>query len=82
MSLDAPHFISLRSYRITHPVNVKVLNHLQTRGSISPMEAIITYGIMRLAPAIHDLRSAGHEISTELRADAKGKRYAHYELEG
>jgi len=69
-----------RAARATAPVNKTVLKHLKARGSISPMEAIITYGVMRLAPAIHDLRAAGHNITTEMREDAKGHKYASYQL--
>lgn len=56
----------------------KVLAHLKKRGSITPMEAIITYGITRLAARIHELRGAGYEIATQMKRDEAQKPYAHY----
>jgi len=72
--------VNPRASRASHPVNQTALRHLKNRKTISPMEALATYGIMRLAPAIHDLRAAGYNIKTEIRQDAKGHRYARYEL--
>lgn len=74
------HTAKPRARRATQPVNVKVLKHLRDRGSISPVEAMAVYGISRLAPAIHDLRSAGYPITTKLSRDSTGKRYARYYL--
>lgn len=48
----------------------RVLNHLQTHGSITPLEALNNYGIYRLSVAILRLRRAGHNILT---VDAEGK---------
>jgi hypothetical protein len=45
------------------------------------MEAMVTYGITRLAARIHDLRSSGYAIEKEMRRDAAGKPYARYHLE-
>lgn len=55
-----------------------VLRHLESRGSISPMEAMVTYGIYRLAADIHRLREAGHGIDTEIKHDEVGHKYARY----
>lgn len=57
-----------------------VLAHLEKRGSISPMEALTTYGVYRLSSAIHRLRNIGFNIETELREDAAGHRYGRYFL--
>src|SRR6478736_8881838 len=38
------------------PLGKKILLHLRKRNSISPLEAFSTYGTMRLAAQIHDLR--------------------------
>lgn len=57
-----------------------VLSHLERRGSISPMEAIITYGITRLAARIFELREIGITVITSLKRDEKGKPYARYTL--
>lgn len=69
-----------RAPRATAPQAVAILKHLKTGKTISPMEAIVTYSIMRLAPAIHDLRCAGYRIESDIRKDAKGHRYARYSL--
>ena len=37
----------------------KILRHLRDHGSITPMEAMQEYGIMRLAARISDLRRDG-----------------------
>jgi hypothetical protein len=58
----------------------RVLAHLEKRGSISPMEAIITYGITRLAARVHELRRIGMAVKTDLKRDAEGKPYARYTL--
>lgn len=43
----------------------QVLRHLQDYGSITPVEAMAEYGIMRLGARIWDLKRQGHVISTE-----------------
>lgn len=62
----------------------KVLRHMKRFGSITPLEAMEEYGIMRLGARIWDLKQAGHLIQTE---DVKGwnrfgepTRYAKYSL--
>jgi hypothetical protein len=57
-----------------------VLNHLTSRGSISQLEALHVYGIMRLAACIYDLRQIGIQIKTRYKKDMKKKRYARYEV--
>lgn len=37
--------------------NIKVLNHLKKKGSITALEAFKKYGIMRLSARIYDLRN-------------------------
>ena len=46
--------------------NDRLLNHLQTKGSINPMEAWSEIGLYRLAARINDLRNAGHQINSQL----------------
>lgn len=41
----------------------RVLRHLETYGSITPMEAMQEYGIMRLGARIYDLKRAGYPIA-------------------
>jgi hypothetical protein len=57
-----------------------ILKHLKARQTISPMEALASYGCMRLAARIHDLREAGCRISTEMHTDHAGHPYARYSL--
>ena len=44
----------------------KVLRHLRDYGSITPMEALNDYGIMRLGARIYDLKREGHVITREI----------------
>lgn len=65
---------------------VLILRHLQDYGSITPWEAMMEYGIMRLGARVFDLRRAGWPITTtmESRVNRYGAavRYARYKLEG
>lgn len=45
---------------------MQVLEYLQRFGSITPLEALNAYGIMRLSARIWRLRHAGHCIGMEL----------------
>lgn len=58
-----------------------VLLHLFKRGSISPMEALVSYGIMRLASDVHRLRERGYGIRTDMSKDEAGHKYARYYME-
>jgi hypothetical protein len=44
----------------------EVLNHLQTKGSITSVEAIQNYGATRLSSIIFDLRKLGYNVITEM----------------
>jgi hypothetical protein len=57
-----------------------VLRHLKRTGHISPAEALIVYGISRLAASIYDLRNIGYGIAMEMRQDAQGHKYARYSM--
>lgn len=63
----------------------RVLRHLRTFGSITPMEALEEYGIMRLGARCWDLRDAGYPIVTEIVAGknrfGEPTHYAKYRLE-
>lgn len=59
----------------------QILTHLQSGGSITPLEALERFGCLRLGARILDLRNAGHCISSELvNNQYTGKRYARYTL--
>lgn len=63
----------------------KILRHLEQHGSITALEAMQEYGIMRLGARIWDLRHEGHGITSELVAGqnryGEPTRYAKYTLE-
>lgn len=45
----------------------RILRHLKDYGSITPLEAMNEYGIMRLAARINDLRAQGIAIASEVK---------------
>lgn len=45
----------------------RILRHLKDYGSITPIEAMNEYGIMRLAARINDLRAQGIAIASEVK---------------
>lgn len=68
---------------MTHTEKIK--RHLETYGSITPMDAIMDYGIMRLGARIFELKKSGVDIKTRI---VKGKNrfgetthFAEYRLE-
>ena len=44
----------------------RILRHLEDYGSITQMDAMQDYGIMRLASRVNDLRREGHPIVTDV----------------
>lgn len=42
-----------------------VLEYMQTHNSITPLEALIDLGAMRLSAIIYDLKNDGHSIITK-----------------
>lgn len=62
------------------PQAKSVLRHLEREGRISPMKALMVYGISRLAACIWELREAGYKIDTARKVDASGHHYASYAL--
>tara|TARA_R100000654_G_scaffold14014_1_gene30287 strand:+ start:2297 stop:2527 length:231 start_codon:yes stop_codon:yes gene_type:complete len=44
----------------------KVIRHLETYGSITPLDAFRDYGIMRLAAVIFNLKEDGYNIDSEM----------------
>ena len=62
----------------------RIIRHLQDYGSITSVEAISEYGVMRLASRIADLRQMGYPIRSEM-VSGKNRygektRYAKYTL--
>lgn len=56
-----------------------VLDHLLTRGSITPLEALNEYGCFRLADVIYKLKKDGWHIMTDM-VTRNGKTFAEYRL--
>lgn len=67
----------------TNSQNRKVLRWMKERGSITPQDAL-TFGCMRLAARIKDLRDGGTDIITDTMeytdTDGKTTRFASYRL--
>ena len=61
------------------PQNQIVLEVLRKRGCITALNALVNYGIARLAARIEELRKLGFIIVTEMRK-VNRKRYASYRL--
>ena len=57
----------------------KVLHHLKSGKSISPLEALGLYGSFRLAAVVHSLKKRGYDIITDIKTDMNGSRYAQYQ---
>lgn len=57
-----------------------LLEHLLAGKTITPIKALMVYGIHRLAARIRDLREEGHNIVTTRRTDECGHDYAEYRL--
>ena len=58
-----------------------IINHINQYGSITPLEALTRYGIMRLASRVSELRSEGIDIVSDLKMH-DGRRYASYRKAG
>ena len=63
----------------------KVLRHLQTYGSLTSLEAVTEYGILRLASRINDLKRMGYNITSKTEAGknrfGETTHYSVYKLE-
>lgn len=64
--------------------NMMVLRHLEDIGSLTALEALEKYRIMRLSARINNLRKKGHDIKkimvTETNPFGEQKRFARYYL--
>lgn len=58
----------------------KLLEWLKAGHSITPLEALQKFGIMRLSGRIYDLRHMGYKIVTEWE-QSENARYARYWME-
>lgn len=64
----------------------KVIRHLEDYGSLSSMEAVQEYGIMRLASRVSDLKRLGFPVKRVMESSknryGESVCYARYYLEG
>lgn len=72
--------VSVASDLSLKPQSKTVLRHLKKLGDITPAEALIVYGISRLAACVYDIRKIGYPVYKEMRQDAQGHKYARYTL--
>lgn len=63
-----------------HPQTKSVLDWLQTRGALTPIDALSALGVYRLAARIKELRDDGYRINTGRHVTRKGRRVAAYSL--
>lgn len=57
----------------------RILAHLKSGKSLTPLEALTRYGSLRLAARVASLRDCGYAIITE-RESKGGKCYARYRM--
>lgn len=48
--------------------NKQILNYLNDGNSITPIDALNLFGCFRLGARIHDLKSEGYDIKTEIKS--------------
>lgn len=58
-----------------------LLKHLVAGKTITPLKAMMVYGVGRLASRIRELREEGHNIVTTIHKDERGHDYAEYRLQ-
>lgn len=61
----------------------RIKHHLETKGSITRLEALGLFGCMDITTVIRDLRRGNDnrepmDITTDIKHDTNGKRYARY----
>lgn len=59
----------------------QILKALKKGRRITPLDALMEWGCMRLSARIYDLREQGYMVMTEIVATAKNKHVARYYLE-
>jgi hypothetical protein len=58
----------------------KILAHLRSGQSISPLEAQNVYAVYRLAASICEIKKLGYKIDGVIKQDASGHKYKRYSL--
>ena len=59
----------------------EILNHLQSGGYITPIEALEWFGCFRLASRISELKKEGYPIQSKMVLNRYGKKFSRYSLE-
>jgi len=68
---------------ITESQNKRIRKHLESGRSLTPLDALYQYGCFRLGARIHNLKSQGLAIETEMveiLSEGKKKHVARYKL--
>jgi len=55
----------------------KILEHLKSGRPITPLDALMKYGVFRLSARIWELRNEGYDIDQKI-VQKNGKRFAEY----
>jgi hypothetical protein len=63
------------------PQNLKIIAYLRQGKDITPLNALVNFGVARLASRIEELRKIGFKINRTMKR-INGKRYASYSLAG
>lgn len=71
---------TLHEMKVQETQDERVLQHLLSGKSITPLEALDLYGSFRLSSIIFRLRDRGYDIRTEMVTIRKGTRVARYTL--
>jgi Helix-turn-helix domain len=59
----------------------RILAHLKSGKSITPMEALVKFSCFRLAARVHELKAQGHKIKQTTKNNRKtNKKFASYSL--
>lgn len=58
-----------------------LLSHFRSGGTITILQAIGLFRIYNLKARIEELRKKGHAVTTTMKTDVTGKKYAVYSME-
>ena len=56
----------------------RIRRHLDAGGSLTPLQALVLFGCMRLGARIYDLQRQGYPVRCEMVRLSNGKRVARY----
>ena len=59
----------------------RILAALERGRTVTPISALRDFGCFRLGARIYNLKREGHKISTTLKPDREGHRFAEYRME-